>query len=126
MSDPAATAVLLIAHGSRNIEANADTHFLAEQIRKQGRFAHVAEAFLEQAEPDIETAAAQCVAGGAKRVVLLPHFLSAGVHVKRDLTTFQKRLAERFAGVDFVLAEPIGQHPLLLGILEDRIREATE
>ncbi|HEV3146856.1 MAG TPA: CbiX/SirB N-terminal domain-containing protein [Gemmataceae bacterium] len=117
-------AILLIAHGSRNAEANADTHFLAEQLRRHGGFQCVAAAFLEQAGPDIDAAALQCVASGAQRVVLLPHFLSAGVHVRRDLTAARQRLAERFPKVEFALAEPIGQHPRLLEILMDRIREA--
>jgi sirohydrochlorin ferrochelatase len=120
------TAVLLIAHGSRNSEANADTHFLEEQLRQDGRFACVAAAFLEQAEPSIDAAAATCVNSGAQRVVLLPHFLSAGVHVRRDLTAAQQRLAERYPEVDFGLAEPVGQHPLLLQILSERIQKVCE
>ncbi|HLW68981.1 MAG TPA: CbiX/SirB N-terminal domain-containing protein [Gemmataceae bacterium] len=120
------TAIVLVAHGSRNPEANADTHFLAEQLRQQGDFVCVAAAFLEQAEPVIDAAAAICVASGAKRIVLLPHFLSAGVHVCRDLTAAQQRLAERFADVEFALAEPIGRHPLLLQVLCQRIREVSD
>jgi sirohydrochlorin ferrochelatase len=118
-----ATAVLLIAHGSRNAEANADTHFVAEELRQLGSFVFVTAAFLEQAEPDIDAGAAECVASGAKRVVLAPHFLSAGVHVQRDLAVARQRLAERFPGVQFALAAPIGQHPLLPEILFERIQE---
>ena len=120
------TAVLLIAHGSRNPEANADTLFLAEELRTPGRFVCVAAAFLEQAEPGIDAAADRCVASGARRVVLLPHFLSAGVHVRRDLAAAQKRLAERYAEIEFALADPIGQHPLLLEIMRQRIQEAKK
>jgi sirohydrochlorin ferrochelatase len=120
------TAVLLIAHGSRNHEANADTHFLAEQLRQQSQFNCVAAAFLEQVQPDIDAAAKTCVASGARRVVLLPHFLSAGVHVRRDLVAAQRRLAERYPQVDFTLAQPIGQHPLLLEIVCERIQEARD
>jgi sirohydrochlorin ferrochelatase len=118
-------AVLLIAHGSRNPEANADTLFFAERLRRQGEFICVAAAFLEQAEPDIYAAAAICVADGAKRIVLLPLFLSAGIHVRRDLTTAKKRLAQKYPEVTFTLAEPIGQHPLLLEILLERILNAS-
>jgi sirohydrochlorin ferrochelatase len=119
------TAVLLIAHGSRNLEANADTLFLAEQLRRQGQFVCVVAAFLEQAEPDIDAAAATCMAKGVKHVVLLPHFLSAGIHVRRDLTAARDRLADRYADVRFTLAEPIGKHPLVLKILEERAREVN-
>ena len=46
----------------------------------------VVASFLELAEPGILDGGRACVAAGARRVVLLPYFLSAGVHVRRDLT----------------------------------------
>ncbi len=63
---------------------------------------------------------------GAGRVVLVPYFLSAGVHVRRDLTAARDRLAARFPGVEFRLAEPLGRHPLLLEVVEERVRETIK
>jgi sirohydrochlorin ferrochelatase len=117
------TALLLIAHGSREPEANADLHHVAAALRERGR-AVVEEAFLEIAEPDIDAGASRCVSRGARRVVLVPYFLSAGVHVRRDLAAARQRLAARFPAVEFRLAEPLGRHPLLLDVLEERAREA--
>jgi sirohydrochlorin ferrochelatase len=116
------TALLLIAHGSRNADANTDLHHVAEAMR--GTYPTVEAAFLELAEPTIDDAAARCVAAGVRRVVLLPYFLSAGVHVRRDLTDARDRLARRFPEARFTLAEPLGRHPLLLQIVADRAREA--
>jgi sirohydrochlorin ferrochelatase len=118
------TALLLIAHGSRQPEANADLHRLADELRRTGRYAAVEPAFLELAEPDIEAGGAKCVGQGAVRVVLVPYFLSAGVHVRRDLTAARDRLAARFAHVEFRLAEPLGPHPLLAEIVAQRAAEA--
>ena len=119
------TALLLIAHGSRQPEANADLHHVAEGLRQRGH-AVVEAAFLELAEPDIDEAGARCAAQGAGRVVLVPYFLSAGVHVRRDLTAARDRLAARLPGVEFRLAEPLGRHPLLLDVVEERVREAIK
>ncbi|HEV2949087.1 MAG TPA: CbiX/SirB N-terminal domain-containing protein [Gemmataceae bacterium] len=118
-------ALLLIAHGSRQEEANDDLRDVVAQMRKQGDFAFVEGAFLELAEPTIEEGGARCVELGAKRVVMLPYFLSAGVHVRQDLTAIRGKLAERFPEVDFRLAEPLGPHPLLLEIVAQRARQAT-
>jgi sirohydrochlorin ferrochelatase len=115
------TALLLIAHGSRQPEANADLHRLADELRATGRYADVVAAFLELAEPDIDAGGAACVAAGAGRVVLMPYFLSAGVHVRRDLTAARDRLAARHPGVEFKLAEPLGPHPLLTDIVVQRV-----
>jgi sirohydrochlorin ferrochelatase len=117
------TALLLIAHGSRQAEANADLHHLAAELRGRG-WAVVEASFLELAEPDIDEGGRRCVAQGATRVVLLPYFLSAGIHVHRDLTAARERLAGRFPAVEFRLAEPLGRHPLLLDVVEERVREA--
>src|SRR5262245_18250319 len=126
MSATPLPAVLLIAHSSRHAEANAYTLFLADALAKEGICQIAADAFLRQAEPDIDSGAAICVKRGARRVILVPHFLSAGVHVQRDLAAARQRLAERYPGVEFRLAEPIGRHPRLLEALADRAREACE
>jgi sirohydrochlorin ferrochelatase len=118
------TALLLIAHGSRHPEANADLHRLASELRALGRFAAVVAAFLELAEPNIDAGGATCVEAGAARVVLVPYFLSAGVHVQRDLAAARERLAGRFPQADWRLAEPLGPHPLLTEIVVQRARDA--
>ena len=76
------TALLLVAHGSRNAEANDDLVALVEELRKNGPYAIVEAAFLELATPTIDAAAETCVSAGAARVILVPYFLSAGVHVR--------------------------------------------
>jgi sirohydrochlorin ferrochelatase len=115
--------LLLIAHGSRQAEANADLWHVAEGLRGRG-WPIVEASFLELAEPDIDEGGRLCVEQRAERVVLVPYFLSAGVHVLRDLASARDRLAARFAAVDFRLAQPLGRHPLLLDVVEERAREA--
>jgi sirohydrochlorin ferrochelatase len=117
------TAILLIAHGSREADANADLHHVAECLRRRGESIVVA-SFLELAEPGIAEGGQACVEAGAECVVLVPYFLSAGVHVRRDLARTREELAKAFPRVDFVLAEPLGRHPLLVEVVAERVREA--
>ena len=118
------TALLLIAHGSRQPEANADLDHVVDGLRRRGH-GIVEASFLELAEPDVAEGGRRCVARGAGRVILVPYFLSAGVHVRRDLTAAREALAGEFPAVEFVLAEPLGRHPSLLDVVEQRAREAT-
>ncbi len=120
-----AVALLLIAHGSRHAEANADLHHVAGQIRERGEYAIVEAAFLELAEPDIHQAGTRCVEQGAGHVLLIPYFLSAGVHVRRDLQAAQEQLSRLHPHVKFRLADPLGRHPLLLDVVLDRARGAA-
>jgi sirohydrochlorin ferrochelatase len=119
------TALLLIAHGSRRADANVDLKFVADALRTRGRYPIVRVAYLELAEPDIETGGADCAEAGATDVILVPYFLSPGVHAVEDLAAARAALATRFPGVRFILAEPLGRHPLLVDVVEQRAEEAT-
>jgi sirohydrochlorin ferrochelatase len=119
-------ALLLIAHGSRRAEANADLEFVATEMRMRGRYPIVQVSYLELAEPSISDGGAMCVDNGAAEVVMLPYFLSPGVHVRDDMAKIRAELADRFPGVRFRLAEPLGRHPLLLDVVEQRALEAEQ
>jgi sirohydrochlorin ferrochelatase len=55
---------------------------------------------------------------------MVPYFLSAGTHVRRDLAAARDALAAEHPCVAFILAEPLGRHPALLDVVEERLREA--
>src|SRR4029077_9514926 len=95
------TALLLLAHGSRHAEANEDLRHVAGEMLRRGGFDVVEAAYLEVAEPSALEGGARCVRQGARRVVMLPYFLSAGVHVRRDLAALRDELAAGFAEVEF-------------------------
>jgi len=116
-------ALLLIAHGSRRPEANADLERVVAELRRRGRYSFVQASFLELAEPSIDAGAARCVEAGAARVVMLPFFLSPGNHVVDDLAAARDTLAARHPHTHFALAQPIGVHPLVLQVLEQRAME---
>lgn len=114
------TALLLIAHGSRRPEANAELRTVADALSARGLSPIIEVSYLELTGPTIAEAGERCVTRGAGRVILLPYFLSPGVHVRDDLAEARAALAERFAEVEFALADPLGGHPGLLDILAER------
>jgi sirohydrochlorin ferrochelatase len=120
------TAVLLIAHGSRQQAANDDLRELAGRLSAEGTYTIVEPCFLELAEPDIPTGAERCVSRGATRVLIVPDFLSAGVHLRRDLTAARDEMSRRHSGVEFLLGSPLGPHPLLDHLVAIRVRELEE
>jgi sirohydrochlorin ferrochelatase len=115
------TAVLLIAHGSRHEPANADLRTLADRMAGEGRYPIVEPGFLELTTPGIPEAGDRCVARGATRVLMVPYFLSMGVHLLRDLTAAREGLASRHPGVTFVLGPPLGPDPLLDRLVAERV-----
>jgi sirohydrochlorin ferrochelatase len=80
-------ALLLVAHGSRRAESNAEVGRLADELRNRAgpEFGWVGHAFLELAEPSIAQGMGQAAAAGADELLVLPYFLSAGRHVVKDI-----------------------------------------
>ncbi len=117
------TAVLLIAHGSRHAPANADLHRLAARFADSGAFSIVEASFLELAEPDIASAGDRCIERGAARVLMIPYFLSEGIHLTRDLTAARDELSARYPGVTFALGRPLGPDPLIDRLVLERVHQ---
>lgn len=114
-------AALLIAHGSRRPEANADLVHLAELVRARETFDIVEIAYLEVAQPDIPAGANRCVERGASEVRMLPYFLSMGRHVAEDLDAYQQDFAKKHPNVRFTLCPPLGLDPKVVEVVLERL-----
>ena len=120
--DESHTSIILFAHGSVVREANRQVCYLAEEV---SRLAHcpVDCAFLEQAPPDLPAAVAQAVERGARRIVVIPYFLTMGVHVRNDLPRLIDRQRSQFPGVEILVGQPLGDYPGMPQLILDRVRE---
>lgn len=120
MESPDLTAIVVFAHGSRVPEANESVHRAARLFAQRGGYPLVATAFLELAEPDLAQAVAAVVAQGARRVVVVPYFLTLGVHLQRDLPRIVEGLTSIHQGVRIEVTPPLDGHPALVEALLDR------
>ena len=77
--------IILFGHGSRVPEANQSVMAVTEAMRERGGYPLTGTAFLELAEPDLPQAVAALVAQGAHRILVIPYFLTLGIHLRRDL-----------------------------------------
>ena len=109
--------IILAAHGSRSLEANAA---IAELARGLGQRldVQVYPAYLEMAEPTITSAVREAASDGARRIVIVPFFLAPGMHVQRDLARIVEQ-ARRELGVPIVIADFFGSHPSVPELLTD-------
>jgi sirohydrochlorin ferrochelatase len=119
------TCVVLAGHGSRNAEANASLKTLASELEgKLGERTYPA--FLEMAEPSIETTLKGCAISGAERVVLVPYFLHPGMHVRRDLVEIIDAARLAYPGVQFDISDFFGSHPGVPDLLADLAQRAVK
>lgn len=121
---PTTLGIVLIAHGSRRSEANAELLTIVSELQTDG-IERVSPAYLELADPSIVAAGCRAAECGWNPIVLLPYFLSAGRHVVDDLAAARDELTRRFPAIRFVLAGPLGPHPLLVEILRQRIAQSV-
>ena len=115
---------MIFAHGSSIESANDSVRRIAETVRIEGGFDLVEAAFLEQGRPDLASTVAALVQKGAARIVVLPYFLTLGVHLQRDLPKLVEELGRAHGGVDIRVTPPLEGHPALCQILEERAYQA--
>ena len=91
---------------------------IAAKAAQEGNWALFETAFLEAA-PRLHDAVAKLAAAGAEEVLVLPYFLTLGIHLQRDLPKLVGDLS-REHGITIRVAPPLDGHPQLSRILTDR------
>ncbi len=122
------TGIILVDHGSRREESNdlltqvADFYrAFTRQDKPQDAWPIVEPAHMELATPSIADAFDKCVAQGASKVIVMPYFLSPGRHWFKDIPDLTAAAAQKHPGVSFVVAAPLGLHPLMAQIIDSRV-----
>jgi sirohydrochlorin ferrochelatase len=117
------TGLVVFAHGSRIEDANQGVRSIAAELARAGSFDHVEPAFLELGQPDLAGAVARLAGRGVRHIIVLPYFLTLGVHLERDLPRIVADLALRYTGIEMRVTPPLEGHPALVQILLDRVKE---
>lgn|GEM_PF-221989 len=113
--------LIVVDHGSRRAASNEMLEVMAQMISQAVPYSIVEAAHMELAEPSIQTAFDRCVARGAKMVVVSPYFLLPGRHWDQDIPGLTAEAAERHPDVPFLVAAPLGLHPLMAEVVNSRV-----
>ena len=124
MSD--SIGIVIVDHGSRRDESNRRHEAFVMEWRISRGCPIVEPAHMELVAPSVGTAFAACVAAGANTVVIAPYFLWPGNHWDRDIPALAAEASARHPDVRYLVTAPLGPHPLLMDIVDDRIRRCLE
>jgi len=116
-------AILLVDHGSRRAEANAQLDAVADRVRSRAPGTLVEVAHLEIVEPSIAQGIAACVEKGATRIVVHPFFLTPGRHTSEDIPDRVARAARSHPEVQIRISEPLGAHAALIDVILERVSD---
>jgi sirohydrochlorin cobaltochelatase len=111
------TGIVIFAHGSRDERWRAPVEAVAQRVAALDPSARVVCAYLELVEPDLRTAAAGLIAGGAAAIRVVPLFLGMGKHLREDLPQLLDELRAAHPGVVFSLARAVGEEPEVIDLL---------
>jgi sirohydrochlorin ferrochelatase len=120
------TGYVIFAHGSSVESANEAVRTVVQQTAESGNLALCEAAFLEGGRPNLAEAVVGVAARGASDVVVIPYFLTLGLHLQRDLPALVRELESKVPGVRVRVTAPLDGHPALSAILLERAREAAQ
>jgi sirohydrochlorin cobaltochelatase len=80
-------------------------------------------AFLE-ARPNLAEAVARLADSGVRRILVVPYFLTLGIHLQRDLPAIVEQLSHANKNVEIRVTPPLDGHPALVQVLLDRAQAA--
>ena len=117
------TGLILFAHGSTVVAANEAVQQVAMNL--EHRMGHPVEtAFLECSPPTMAEAFSKLIERKVQRVIVVPYFLTMGIHLKRDLPRIVQEIRGGAENIYIEIADPMDGHPALLDILVDRSAKA--
>ncbi|TDM06458.1 MAG: cobalamin biosynthesis protein CbiX [Ideonella sp. MAG2] len=109
--------IILFAHGARLNQWAEPFERVAQRMRVANPAIEVELAFLEFMSPDLAQCGLTLAQRGCKRVDILPLFLGAGGHVRKDLPQRVADLAALHPEVDWCLRPAAGEHELVVEAL---------
>lgn len=105
----------MFAHGARDAAWAQPFEAVAARLQARAPEVEVRLAFLEFMTPDLLAAGRQLAEQGCSAVTIVPLFLGAGGHVRKDVPELLEQLRSAHPAVQWQLASTIGEQP---GVIE--------
>jgi sirohydrochlorin cobaltochelatase len=116
------TLLLVVGRGTNDPDANSNIAKVARMLWEGMGFGWAESAFSGVALPRVGQALERAVRLGFPRIVVFPYFLFTGVLVKR-IYAETDQVAVRHPAIEFVKADYLNDHPLVLDSFVERIAE---
>jgi len=115
-------AVILLAHGTKELEASEPVHQYAKALAKStGQ--RVEPCLREFIEPSVPTVVEKLVKEGVQKIYVVPFFLFNSGHVTRDIQNEIEAEKRKYPEVQFKIGNPLGFDNFLTQLLSKRMNE---
>ena len=117
-------AILIMAHGSREKTTLQTLEKIISLTKAQMPEVMIQEAYMEFCDINLEKGLDILVEKGAVDITVVPYFLFAGIHIRKDIPEEIQDYLRKHPNIKLTLGNTLGDDPRLADILCDRIREA--
>ena len=111
--------ILLFGHGARNPDWAAPFHRIRETILARAPGTLVEPGFLELLRPTFDEGIDSLVRQGATEILIVPIFMAAGSHIKKDLPLMAASAMDRHPALSIGIAAPVGEAQPVLAAMAD-------
>jgi len=110
--------IVLFAHGARDPAWAAPFERVCQHLAgTHGQHGPVVLAFLEFMTPNLLDAGRQMADNHCTQVTVVPLFLGAGGHVRKDLPGLIEQLRQAYPHVQWLLTPAVGESPLVIAAM---------
>lgn len=114
-------ALVYIAHGSRNEEANKAFINFIENVISNANQPIKEYSFLENSRPTISEALVRCIEKGATDITIIPVLLLPGIHANEDIPNEILKVKINSPHIRFKYSSPLGTSIELIDLLQSRL-----
>jgi sirohydrochlorin cobaltochelatase len=119
--------IIMIAHGARDARWMEPFFRVRDDLAKRLSPVAVALAFLDFAPPKFAEGVAELYKGGARRILVVPVFLSGGGHVAKDVPELVDAERARYPDATFAVSGAIGEErEVITGMMDAVLRLAKK
>ncbi|WP_426416909.1 sirohydrochlorin chelatase [Aestuariirhabdus sp. LZHN29] len=126
MTQDSKPALLVVGHGSRDVEAIEEFQQLTRHLQKRYPERLCATGFLEFARPLISDGIEVLRSQGATKITAIPGMLMAAGHAKNDIPSELNTLQSELDGIEITYGTDLGVHPKMIQAAQARIEEAEK
>ena len=120
------SALILLAHGSRDPLWRAPFEQIATQIRSQNAQLCVRTAYMELCQPRAEEVVPELLALDVQHITIAPLFLGMGAHTREDLPELLQTLQTAHPQVRFEVLPTLGENSALLALISSQLLDALK
>jgi sirohydrochlorin ferrochelatase len=98
---------------------------VSAELARRGGYDTVEAAFLEGGRPDLAGAIETLAARGITHILVIPYFLTLGLHLQRDLPRLVGEVRHRHPALRIEVTPPLDGHAGLVDVLLDRAKASS-